>query len=431
VITARLDRFVLVALGAAAIVLFLLCWEFAGQRGTDTDFFPRWYGLRQLLLHGHDPYADRVSQEITAQTSFLQGERRTSPGPLTAVEASYGFLYPLPGALVLAPLALLPHQVALALWLMILIIAIPAAALMAAQSFASRSGNRPEIPGVLVPVSLMFLPSVWNLVLAQPTVLVVCALAAALWASKRSPAAAGASLAIAGLLKPQLVLLLGPLWLGYHALRWRDTRSREFLLGAAGAGGLLLAAAFALLPSWLDGFARAASQYSLVGGMGTTSPAVYLLGQFVFGDQLAWPVAALAAAGIVAWTVRGWREEQQGIWRSTLATALVVPPAWQTSAFLLLLPLASTLGRLRGAPLAGIAVASVALSALMTPLSIVAPWRSGALLIAAYVALIGAGQFLAHPARQKTGNARPTGDAMPDQSEYATAPVVAGLPARD
>ncbi len=101
-----------VTLLLCAAVLALLALRFADLRGTDTDLFPRWYGLRQLLLHGRNPYADGVTREIAQQTAFLAGQVEVAPAH---VLTAYGFLYPLPGALLLAPLALLPYWPAHAL----------------------------------------------------------------------------------------------------------------------------------------------------------------------------------------------------------------------------------------------------------------------------------------------------------------------------
>ncbi|HEV2123262.1 MAG TPA: hypothetical protein VGW38_10870, partial [Chloroflexota bacterium] len=99
----------------AAALLFMLSLQLAQLRGTDTDLFPRWYGLRQLLLHQRDPYGGEVTREIAAQTSFLQRRLSETHAP-SSVEISYGFLYPLPGVLLIGPLALLPYHVALASW---------------------------------------------------------------------------------------------------------------------------------------------------------------------------------------------------------------------------------------------------------------------------------------------------------------------------
>ncbi|MGH2350983.1 MAG: hypothetical protein ACRDJN_05150, partial [Chloroflexota bacterium] len=61
----------------AAVALFalltLLVALLAGVRGRETDFFPRWYGLRELLLTGQNPYSNAVTREIASQTWFLAG----------------------------------------------------------------------------------------------------------------------------------------------------------------------------------------------------------------------------------------------------------------------------------------------------------------------------------------------------------------------
>src|SRR5437762_7788496 len=94
---------VALALATLATLVALLA-QLTALRGQDTDFYPRWYGLRQLLLHGRNPYGDDVSREIAAQIWFFQGHvSRPESGAATPLESIYGFLYPLPGALLLAP----------------------------------------------------------------------------------------------------------------------------------------------------------------------------------------------------------------------------------------------------------------------------------------------------------------------------------------
>ncbi len=109
-VNSRRVRFA-VAIVALAILVALLS-QLAAMRGQDTDLYPRWYGLRQLLLYGRNPYGDDVSREIATQIWFFDGQvSRPENGPATPLESIYGFLYPLPGALLLAPLALLVGEV--------------------------------------------------------------------------------------------------------------------------------------------------------------------------------------------------------------------------------------------------------------------------------------------------------------------------------
>jgi hypothetical protein len=386
---ARVLRWLLVP--AAAGALFLLCFQFAALRGTETDLFPRWHGLRELLLHGRDPYGAAVTAEIAASTPFLHNA--TDP----ATRAAFGFLYPLPGALLLAPLALLPYQAALALWLVFGLLALPAAALLAV--LARRPDAPPSTRFAALALSLTFLPSLWNVTLAQPGLAVPSLVALALYLSPARPFASGACLALATVLKPQLVLLLAVSWGAVHA--WRAVcrqagDSARFLAGAAVAVVTLTAAATALLPGWLTAFAGAASHYTRVPAMAPSAPALVV----VFGAALP-PFAAIGATAVVGtallvWLAAGWRstpntgercirvDALRGPTRAVTAGALLVPPSWETSSVVLLLPLSIALADRSGRRAALFVAASAALSLFLAPISLFWPWRAGALIACAY-----------------------------------------------
>jgi len=406
-----------VLLLCAALALAILAQRFADLRGTDTDLFPRWYGLRQLLLHGRNPYTDGATREIAQQTAFLAGRVEVAPAQ---VLTAYGFLYPLPGALLLAPLALFPYGAAHALWLFLGTILLPVTALLARCAFAPRA-----LPGTAIStlstavVSLLFLPSLWNLALAQPGLAIVGLAALALWLRQPHPAKAGAALMCALLLKPQWVALLAPSWLLFHLAHWRAPASQRFLLGAGIAALLLCGVATLLLPTWPADFLRAASEYTRVPQMTPTSPAVYVVVSALQPDAAARVLSAVAIAGIAGWTIAGWLQrddpERWGAWRSIIAGALIVPPAWETGAVMLLLPMAGTLGSLHGTHAISFAALVATISLAAAPLAALWPWRSGAAVIVAYVLLIAAWEWwLKRPNRSSTA-LDAAGPAVPAQ----------------
>ncbi|HXI19412.1 MAG TPA: glycosyltransferase 87 family protein [Chloroflexota bacterium] len=388
-----------------AVALAVLAVRFAELRGTDTDLFPRWYGLRQLLLRDRNPYEEGVTREIAQQTAFLASHVEIAPAQ---VLPAYGFLYPLPGVLLLAPLALLPYWAGHALWLFLGAILLPTSGLLARSTFARRIPPETAVSTVSTAVvSLLFLPSLWNLALAQPGLAVVGLVAVALWLRQRRPAAAGAALMCAVLLKPQWVTPLAPFWLIFHIAHFRGAVSRRFLLGAGIAALLLCASATLLLPTWPAEFVRAASDYARVPQMAPTSPAVYVLAAALLPDAAARVLSAVAIAGIASWAIAGWFQpnhpERCGAWRSLVAGALVVPPAWETSAVMLLLPMAGTIGSLRGAQATCLAALVAIVSLATAPLAVFWPWRSGAVVIVAYVPLIAISEWwLSRPNRSST-----------------------------
>jgi hypothetical protein len=197
--------------------------------------------------------------------------------------------------------------------------------------------------------------------------------------------------------KPHLLALLAPLWLGCHVLRWQrgERRSGRFLAGAAGAGALLAGAAFALLPSWPRDFTRAAAHYVAV-GPGASAALVAL--RTVLPEPVAWPAAAALTVAVLIWALAAWRPAHAGdqagewraIWRTLVATALVVPPAWETNAIMLLLPLAAELAALPPRRAALFVAASAAMTVALLPPYFVLGWQRGTLVIAAYLALLAA-----------------------------------------
>src|SRR5439155_27258308 len=128
------------------------------------------------------------------------------------------------------------------------------------------------------------------------------------------------------------------------------------------------------------------------------------------------PAAALLTIAALAWVAGTWRDavaersaqplarracreageveiisgsgELRAIWRTLVATALVMPPAWETNAVLLLLPLAAALADLASPRAAVLFTAgSAALTLALLPPYFVLGWQRGTAVIAAYVGL--------------------------------------------
>lgn len=435
---------------AAGALLILLVGRVASVLGTGTDFYGRWFGLRHLLLSGKNPYGQEITHALAGQTPFLAPGIDPHSAP-TDLETAFGFLYPLPGLLVLSPLALLPYPVALTFWLLAILVMLPAAAWLVVAGV----GPRQTVTGaarpptwtrfLTAPLALLFLPTLAGVFHGQLAPAVAFSVALAAWLSwRRAPRVpwrhglAGAALVAGVALKPHLLALVAPLWLGYHLYRrprsrardysgagdardpWDPwaSRSRPFLLGAGLAGAGLAGLAWFLVPTWPADFVHAARAYSALAGAGYPAitravlpggSAVFRLAQALAPGPVAWGAALSLTAGLVIWAARGWRlpsagdatpggqgdgtslhAERRGLSRSLIVSALVLPPAWEANAVVLLIPLAIRLAGLSDRPVlaAGFVVASVSLTALDLPLYATQPWHNGPLLILGYVALL-------------------------------------------
>jgi hypothetical protein len=359
------------ALCAAAV---WLARRYVDLRGADTDFFPRWYALRALLWEGRDPYGSAVTAEIVARTAAAAAP--------DVVRSTYGLTYPLPGALLLAPLTALPYEWAAAVWLVVGIVGLAAAGALVAAPTAGQL----SLAGVAA--VLVCVPALWNVALVQPGMVVPLLVAVALVTRSRRPTVSGAALAVASLLKPQLVALLILAWSGREgfAVLRGDRGARRFLSGALGAAALPAIAATFLLPSWPASALAAARTYAAAGVMRTAQPALYvLLSQFA-PAPVAVGLTVVLAVPVIVWALRGWRiVVWSGFMRSIVAGALLTPPAWETSAFVHMLPVAHATGAARR-PWRLVAWLAV-VSAVLAPLSLLWPWRAGAVDALVYAAL--------------------------------------------
>ena len=366
----------------AFVVLLVLAERYVSMRGADTDFFPRWYGLRALLIEQRDPYTPAVTAEIVAQTSL-------AGAPLVA-RAAYGFVYPLPGALLLAPLALLPYTWAGAVWLALGLVALPASLVFAVRALAGAHDRAAE--RLTIPLPFVFAPALWNLALVQPGLLVVPLMALAIGLRRIYPAWAGVALACAALLKPQLSAPLAAALTLRSLLSWREPGARRMLLGLATSTVTLCALAALLLPAWPPSWLAALRDYGQVPAMEPLSSAVYRLARELsagLGEGPAGAVTVISAVALAAWVLRAWQggtpHPVRAIARTIVAGALLVPPAWETNALILLIPLA--LVQLPNRSRGWFVVACAALSVALLPLTLALPWRSGAVAIGAYVGL--------------------------------------------
>jgi hypothetical protein len=222
-------------------------------RGNFSDLYPRWYGSRELLLHGRDPYSAEITHEI--QQRFY-GRPLDPDGPGNR-NYQQGFYYPVYVAFGLAPTIHLPFEKVRQgfFWLMFVLT-------VATVPLWTRILRWPvslPIQVSLILFTLGSLPAMQGLKLDQITLLVMPLLAIALFLlAKNRQISAGILLAMTTI-KPQLVFLL-LLWLAIWTLA--DCRRRYRLMASFLLSMVILSAASEwYLPHWIPLFLRALYEY--------------------------------------------------------------------------------------------------------------------------------------------------------------------------
>jgi hypothetical protein len=292
-----------------------------------SDLYPSWYGSKELLLHGRDPYGPAVTREIQEWIDgrALDEEIRLHP------RNEHRFAYPLYVAFVLAPTVRLPYSKVESLfrWIM------PALVLVSAPLWIMGlcwNCSRTML-GSLTLLSFGSFPALESIYLQQPAVLGTALLAGC------GAALGGGHLFLAGTLlamstiKPQLTAVLA-IWLLLWA--FSDWRSRKQLVwGFAITMLALMGISEVLLPGWTREFADGVFAYQRY--TGNFSIMVLFLGKFCG------PVASIAIAAGLAYVVWHTRHEPVASdrFRFTLCsvvtvTVVLLPTIYPTGQLLLL-----------------------------------------------------------------------------------------------
>ena len=100
---------------ASLFVLFLMAVEsylvytiYATKFPGTADFFSRWYGAKELILNGRNPYAEDVETET--QVAMFGAEREVD-------QDQVNFAYPLYTIYLFWPLTFVPYAWAQAIWM--------------------------------------------------------------------------------------------------------------------------------------------------------------------------------------------------------------------------------------------------------------------------------------------------------------------------
>jgi hypothetical protein len=294
-----------------------------------SDFFPRWHGAKEFLLHGRNPY----SSEITAEIQMGFYGRKLDPNRSGEWRDQQRFAYPLYAVLFLAPTVKFPFETVrpflvvfllvssvIAIWAWFRAVGVPPDALIFASAFLLYFGNWQAMEAIhLHQLSL--------------AIAALIAVGVAAYVHGRF-ALSGVLLGLA-MIKPQLAIpFVG--WLGLCALsRWYERR--WFVLAYASVFGLLLLAAQVMMPGWFWHWRDSARAY--VEYVDANTPILtMIIGKYA---GIAGTVAIGVAAMWICWRLRK-ADTDSPEFRAMVALVacctVVLPPVWHYYDQVLLLP---------------------------------------------------------------------------------------------
>jgi len=244
------NRWIVLVLFVLMLVLFVLMssgiYQFTAQilvppRGLRFDFVPRYIG-GQAVWQGINPYSEAVTQNI--QIAMF--------GSVLPPEADQQRMaYPAYAAVLLAPLLLLPEQVAVSFWASLQLIAVLLSPIVI--MLLNRDRVNPVAFGLLLIATVFVFRYPINLyIIAQFTGTMLLGIVTALWFILRGwHVAAGIMLALVTL-PPTVMLGYAVVFLGALALvgQWRGAVAYGATLGV-----LMLLPMFTIgwwLPAWFD-----------------------------------------------------------------------------------------------------------------------------------------------------------------------------------
>jgi hypothetical protein len=288
-----------------------------------SDLYPRWYGSRELLLHGRDPYGADVSREIQ---DWLYG-RPIAPG-----EDQDRFAYPLYVAFVIFPTifcAFWPLN-AFMPWLLLFLTA--ASVLLYLQVLGWRPP--PLIMVLVLLLSLSSFPVAFGVRIRQLGLLTGLLLAASLACIKSNRLVSAGILLALATIKPQLTILIVPWLLLWTLGEWHARRA--FFWSVILSLAALFTASEILVPGWIREFIAGAVAYT-----------TYTDGRSILQLLLSRPLGSFAGALVVAaLAVFCWRSRKAPVQSKeflfctalVLATTLVIIPTMVAHGQVLLFP---------------------------------------------------------------------------------------------
>jgi hypothetical protein len=349
-----------VAAGACAFIAAVAVLATAGFPAStyrNTDFFHFWVAPR-AVLEGTLPY-DRawfatVIEREQSRITLLTPEARTTPGSP----------YPLWTVLPLVPLAMLPIQVAAAVWFVGQITAIFLGIGALARVLLRRAAMGYRI--ALFALTISFEPF-WGIIGGgNMSGFLFGALAGALAATIAGHGLLAGALLGLLVLKPHLSLVTVPVFLLACPPRQRPA----IAAGTALAAGSLVVVSFLVRPDWPLAWLEAATVPAVASASNAT---VWTIGRLMpLGSATV--VAALAAAASLAFFVAWWRARRPDLPVATAAAAslslFVAPHARTYDQIILLLAVAVAVERISRRDPLGQAAGVIATLAV----AVLAPW---------------------------------------------------------
>jgi Glycosyltransferase family 87 len=246
---------------ALAIVCLLSSWYFAvmiapaGLKANaptvQQGVFPEWFGSRQILLHGRDPYSAATTREI--QNAIYGAPVGADWHNLN----QHRFAYPVFFAFLFFPLAILPFGAAQLLALAGCIVATALSVVLWLRGDGHSIATWTRVAFVFAGY-----PVLLGLQLRQPTLIIAALLAILVYCIRSNRLAIAGALAALSLCKPQIaiaVVLPVSIW----SIAGWPARKRFLLAMLVGLGGLLTASEW-VSPGWFlrwMGTLRAYAQY--------------------------------------------------------------------------------------------------------------------------------------------------------------------------
>ncbi len=315
-----------------ALLLTLSAWiverQLVSTRHTHFDFYLLWRGSQEVLA-GRSPYTDAIMLDI---------QRHTLGHPAAPDENQYRFVYPAYLALILFPLPLLPFPVAATWWLVWQLLLLTLFIIFLLRALDWHIGLKTLLGLTLMAISFRYtlITFVWG----QSSIFILCLLAAALWLWRRGlDLWCGACLAIATV-KPQLLLVILPVWLFFA---WRQRRWQVWISFGV-TMGVLIFLPWLFIGNWIAGVW---SQVRPYWGYTGASALMTILPRFLPSAPLrtAGQVGgSLALLGYVAWLCRQKRDMADTgdlaliLAVAVVVTLMVVPLSWAYDIVLCLFP---------------------------------------------------------------------------------------------
>lgn len=276
------------------VVIGGLCWvniQFARNNPGGNDFLVHYIGTRSYLFDGLSPYSDEVATRI---------QIAAYGHPAQGIEHELRVAYPLYSIILFAPFSLIgDYQVARAVWMTVLEMALVAMAFVSLELFEWKPPL--WIQGSLLLFSVIWYHAVRGVINGNAVILLALALASILLLVKNDREKIAGILLAATTIKPHLVVLVIPLilvWSTYHK-RW------QLVLWFSGTLAGLVVIGLIMLPDWIMQNLWEILKYPAYNPAGTLAA---VLGEWIPGidTQLKWGVGFILGMILVyeVWQAR-------------------------------------------------------------------------------------------------------------------------------